>query len=279
MSSERHLVYVGTAAPAHEKRLDAFYWRVIGTTLSFVVFGVGAVLLGSLVFPLLHLVYGRGIEHRGKVRATLRRAMRFFVRFMRGVGVLDYEFRGVERLGRPGQLIIANHPSLIDVVFLLGFAGESSCVVKRALFTSVLTRGAVSAAGYISNDPTPDMIEGASAALERGESVIMFPEGTRTRPGEPLCFHRGAANIALRAARVVTPVYIRCRPTTLTKAEPWYRIPSRRVQLTLEVGKDIDPALMRASGPRPMASRAFNELLQTHFESELGRMEGREIAD
>jgi 1-acyl-sn-glycerol-3-phosphate acyltransferase len=42
----------------------------------------------------------------------------------------------------------------------------------------------------------------------------MFPEGTRSRPGQPLVFQRGAANVAVRAARVATPVYIHCDPAT-----------------------------------------------------------------
>ncbi len=53
---------------------------------------------------------------------------------MSGVGVLSYEFHGAERLGRPGQIILANHPSLIDVVFLIGFTPQATCIVKEALF-------------------------------------------------------------------------------------------------------------------------------------------------
>ena len=72
---------------------------------------------------------------------------------MRGVGVLTYEFEGAERLGRPGQIIVANHPSLIDVVFLLGFTPQATCIVKEALFQNPFTRWPVAAAGFVSNSP------------------------------------------------------------------------------------------------------------------------------
>ena len=113
------------------------------------------------------------------------------------------------------------------------------------------------------------MIEQASEALREGQSVIIFPEGTRTTPGQALQFQRGAASIAVRAAAVVTPVFIRCEPTTLAKNMPWYRIPPRRVRIQL-------PGRCRTSirqpfrgAPAPLASRAFNEHLLKVFESEL----------
>jgi len=82
-------------------------------------------------------------------------------------------------------------------------------------------------------------------------------------------FYRGAANIAVKAAVVVTPVFVRCDPTTLAKNMPWYRIPPRRVRFTFRVGTDIDLQGFR-SAPPPLASRAFNERLLQVFEAELG---------
>ena len=112
------------------------------------------------------------------------------------------------------------------------------------------------------------MIEQASQALREGQSVIIFPEGTRTTPVQALQFQRGAASIAVRAATVVTPVFVRCEPTTLTKHMPWYRIPPRRVRISFRVGEDIDPRPFRAA-PAPLASRAFNEHLLKVFEAGL----------
>jgi 1-acyl-sn-glycerol-3-phosphate acyltransferase len=131
-----------------------------------------------------------------------------------------------------------------------------------------LTRWAVALSEYITNESAAAMIEGGVKALREGETLVMFPEGTRTKPHQRCIFHRGAANIALRAARVVTPVYIRCEPTTLTKGEPWYHIPRRRIRMTLIVGEDLDLEPHRR-GPMPVASRTFNQYLQTHFDTEL----------
>jgi 1-acyl-sn-glycerol-3-phosphate acyltransferase len=113
------------------------------------------------------------------------------------------------------------------------------------------------------------MIETAAQALSEGQSLIVFPEGTRTRPGQPLTFHRGASYLAIRAAKTLTPVYIRCVPTTLTKAEPWYHIPPRPIRFTLQVGDDFDLAPYQVMRSVPMASRALNEHLRAQFQREL----------
>jgi 1-acyl-sn-glycerol-3-phosphate acyltransferase len=124
---------------------------------------------------------------------------------------------------------------------------------------------------YITNGSTAAMMEGGIKALSEGETVIVFPEGTRTKPQQRCIFHRGAANLALRAARIVTPVYISVVPTTLTKGEPWYRIPPRRFHMTFIAGEDFDLEEHRRSGSIPLASRVFNEQLQIHFDTELAR--------
>ena len=100
--------------------------------------------------------------------------------------------------------------------------------------------------------------------------------GTRTQPGQAPAFHRGAAAIALRGAKIVTPVIIKVSPTTLTKAEPWYRIPHRRVHFSFRVGADIDPQTFAAQGPAPQASRKLNDYLHDYFIKELAADERSE---
>ncbi len=246
------------------KRRDQYWLRLPATGLCFLVFGLGTFVLGILVLPVIRLLSLERMRGHRVARAVVGGGLRCFVAFMRGVGVLRYEFSGRERLGRPGQLIVANHPTLIDVAFLLGFSPTTSCIVKAGHLRNVITRGAVIAAGYIPNAPTEDMIYAAEAALNAGETLLMFPEGTRTVPGQPLNMQRGAANVALRAARVLTPVFITCDPPTLSKNLPWYRIPPRRPKFTLRVGDDIDLAAYRGS-PVPIASRRLHADLEALF--------------
>jgi 1-acyl-sn-glycerol-3-phosphate acyltransferase len=260
---------LAAAAPDRaERRQDWWLWRLFVTGFSFFLFGVGAFVVGALLLPVVKLIPASREVKRRRARAVMSAALRFFIGVMRWGGGLTYEFHGRERLSRPGQMIVANHPSLIDVVFLLAFVPTAGCVVKQGLWRNPLTRWAVTMVEFIPNDQAASMIEGAARALSEKQTLIFFPEGTRTRPRQPMVFHRGAANVALRAAAVVTPVYIRCQPTTLTKAEPWYRIPPRRPHFSLHVGEDLDLSRYRHA-PLPSASRSFNDDLHRHFQQEL----------
>ncbi|MEB0040221.1 MULTISPECIES: 1-acyl-sn-glycerol-3-phosphate acyltransferase [unclassified Pseudomonas] len=251
------------------KSRDAYYWRLLATAVSFTLFGVGGLCLRLLIFPVLSCLPGSASNHRQRARRTVSQLFWLFIRFMARTGVLTYDVQGAERLGRPGQIIIANHPSLIDVVFLIGLVRDANCVVKQSLFQNPFTRGPVRSTDYISNDGSMDMLDAAAAALHSGQTLIIFPEGTRTQPGQPPAFHRGGAAIALRGAKLVTPVVIRVNPSTLTKAEPWYRIPQRRFHFSLKVGADIDPQAFAVLGPAPVASRKLNDYLHQYFIKEL----------
>jgi 1-acyl-sn-glycerol-3-phosphate acyltransferase len=245
-------------------RGDRYWLRLPATGLCFVVFGIAALLLGMLVLPLVRLLARSPERARWRARAVIAASMRAFIYFMRVTGVLSYSFAGRASLGRQGQLIIANHPTLIDVLFLIGFVPQASCIVKSGLFANVFTRAAVKAADYIPNSPTDEMLQRAGRSLLDGQTLIIFPEGTRTVPGQSLQLQRGAANIALRGASALTPVYIDCEPPTLSKNQPWYRIPARRARFTLRVGDDIALDAYRPT-PLPRGSRQLNAHLAALF--------------
>jgi 1-acyl-sn-glycerol-3-phosphate acyltransferase len=259
-------------------RQDFFIWRWFGTGLSFALFGLVGIVLGAIAWPLSRLFLVPRKLRRTLGRRLVQACFRGFIGIMRGLGVLSYEFIGRERLGRPGQLIIANHPSLIDVVFLIGFTPAAACVVKSALWRNPFTAGIVRSAGYIRNWPTDAMIEGASAALRAGQALIMFPEGTRTTPGQPLQFHRGAASVAVRAATVLTPVLITVNPTTLTRGSAWYRIPARRPHFRLVVAPDVELRGYQGESSAPMAGRHLNEALLGQYREALAALPDARVA-
>jgi len=252
---------------------QTYLWRILVTGACFVLFGIGGLILGLLVLPALLLVPGGDARRRVRIRRLVQRSFRGFVAVMSGLRGLAYEFDGQERLGRPGQLVIANHPTLIDVVFIVAFTPAPACVVKAALFANRFTRRVVQAAGYISNAPTDRMIEASIEALRAGECLVMFPEGTRTRPGEPLQFQRGTASVAVRGAGVLTPVYIGVDQPFLHKSQAWYQVPPRRPRISIRVGEDIDLRPYRQI-PAPRASRQLNAWLLEHYEQELARPGG-----
>jgi 1-acyl-sn-glycerol-3-phosphate acyltransferase len=244
----------------------ARWWRVFGTGVSFVAVGAG----GVLVFPVLNILI-----HKRQLRSMLARhvisvSFRCIVGLMRIMGVFHYEITGIERLKRNGLLILANHPTLIDIVFLMAFVKRADCIVKSGLWRNPFTHSTVRAAAYVRNDDhSVQLIEDCVAAIRRGGNLIIFPEGTRTPSDGSLVLKRGAANIAVRGSCNITPVLIRCTPPMLAKGEKWWRLPHRPSHFTIAVKQDIDvqPFIARA-GSEVLAVRHLTDYLQDYFTKE-----------
>jgi len=242
-------------------------WRLFGTGLSFACFGLGGVLLSLSLFPLIRLTSPDPDTTRRRIQRAMHYTFRLFVLEMSVLGVMSYEVQGRERLRRGGTLVVANHPSLIDVVLLIALMPEADCIVKQALWRNPFLRWPVAWADYTPNgDSAEQLVESAAAKLRAGRSLVVFPEGTRSRPGQPLAMQRGAARIALAAGAEVLPVTIVCEPPMLGKHQPWYRVPPRRGHWRMLVGEPLRAADFAPAGvPEALAARRLTEHFRNYF--------------
>lgn len=243
-------------------------WRLFATGLSFVLFGLGGVLIPPVATLWIRLTSANPAERQRRARWLIHRTFRLYVHMMRALGVLRWTVKGEELLQRPGLLVLANHPCLIDVVFLIAFIPNPDCIVKGRLLANPAMGGFLRLTGFLMNDGGAELIEGARASLAAGSALIIFPEGTRTVPGEPLRFQRGAANVALRTLTAVTPVTILCQPITLSKKHRWYHIPPQKLHISLLVGADIAVTGYDQEHPA-VAARQLTQDLQDYFTEEL----------
>ncbi len=242
-----------------------YLWRLAGTGFSFFLFGTVGVLFWGMLFPLVEHFLGEGIEKKLRSRALMNRIFHVYMDFMRAIGILSYEVHGGERLNAPGRLVIANHPCLLDVVFLISQIRNATCIVKPALAANPFLRIPIRAMGYIYAEEPEALLQRCAEELREGGSLIVFPEGTRTTPGQPIKFQRGAAAIALQSGAKILPVTLGCSPTTLTKREKWYHIPETKFILSLRVGDDIDLSTMEEDASRSLATRNITRQLEKHF--------------
>ncbi len=247
-----------------------YAWRLLATGFGFLLFGVGGVLLSIVLYLLSHLVPISGKRKLNLIRGSISQTLSIYLLFLRLCGLLTYEIHGRERIKSGGQLIIANHPSLLDVAFLLSLFKRSDCVVKASLWRTPLTRAPVSTAKYIRND-SKQLLQDCVQSLCSGNSLIIFPEGTRTPPGTPLKFHRGVANVALLAETDITPVTISCEPATLLRNQKWYQIPRRPPHYTIRILSDIaiEPYLA-VEAMQSQKARRLNRDLMDFFTARIG---------
>ena len=241
------------------------YRRFAATLFGFVLFGVFGVLFKLALLPYTLKSTRNDIPRQLQARRLIGRVWKWFVGYLVWSGVLRVRFNGLEKLGKPGQLILCNHPSLLDVVLLISHVPEINCIVKKDLLRNPAMKSQILSAGYIPNDESLEMMEEVDAVLKSGQSLLIFPEGTRTGWDGQIRLHRGAVSIGLRSADIITPVCIKMNPPNFKKGQPWYKIPPRTIHYEITAGSDIDPRDWLAEKPLPIAARRLNTYLQDYF--------------
>lgn len=242
----------------------SYLWRLVMTAVCFTLFSVGALFL-SLWFHLLLLIQRDKDRRRELARGTVARSFRCFLRFCSLVGVYDYRIIGAELLQQDrGCLIVANHPSLIDYVMIASVMPQTDCLVKAGLRENLFFRGVVRAADYLVNSESGTLLPDSQRRLARGDTILIFPEGTRTRYGEALKLQRGAANIAVRAGCDLRVVHVSCTQRMLDKQSRWYHIPPVKPVFTVRVQARIDSRDFSEANEeaQPLAARRLTRHLQ-----------------
>ncbi len=221
------------------KQKGNYCWRVAATGFSFASFGLGGMAIATVIAPVLNATTSDSEKRQQRAQNVIKYSFKGFTEMMVKLGIMTYSVEGLEKLQNSRQeLVIANHPSLIDVVVLIGMMQQANCVVKQSLWSNPFTKGPVQSAGYILNAGSQQFVEDCVTRLKENNaaSLLIFPEGTRTEKGMTLNeFQRGAANIAIRANVPIRPVIITCTPSTLTKNEKWYHVPSRPFHIEVKV--------------------------------------------
>jgi 1-acyl-sn-glycerol-3-phosphate acyltransferase len=248
------------------------YWRVIATGSAFILFGFGGIILSLFIFPVIRLAYhGNEKKRRASTRRIVHKTFKMFISYMQILGIMKLEVVNSDLLNNcVGNIIIANHPSLIDVVVLISIIENADCVVKADLWKNPFLRGVVANLGYINNEADPEkFMQDCQKTFADGNNLIVFPEGTRTTDGQKMKFKRGPANIALRTKTDVTPVLLFVTPTTLSKELAWYQVPKTRFTVKLVVKPEISVQKYLETGAISNSVRELTRDLIEYYNKEL----------
>jgi 1-acyl-sn-glycerol-3-phosphate acyltransferase len=248
-----------------------YLWRLAATGLAFVVMGVGGIVLALGIVPLATLATrDRRIRAR-RAQRIIRDSFRLYLLMLRGLGVIRLEVVGAENLATcQGHLIVANHPTLLDVVLIMALVPNAQCVVKHQLWRNPFLGPIVRTAGYIRNDGNAETFIGACrGALAAGGNLIIFPEGTRSVPGQRLRFQRGFAHIATLTGANLQLIAITCRPITLVKGQPWYIIPDHPPTFRVEIDQRLEMTPFLAAGARALGVRKLVSHLESYYGGKL----------
>ncbi len=134
-----------------------------------------------------------------------------------------------------------NHSSALDIpVLFKALPSNFRWIAKKELFRIPVFGPAMRAAGYIAIDRSNrraamHSLEVASSRIKAGASVVIFPEGTRSKDGRLGQFKSGGFLLALKAEQPIVPVFIKGSYDILPASSIWLR-PGK---ISVYIGKPI----------------------------------------
>ena len=190
-----------------------------------------------------------------------------------GWGVLLYVRRflpvdayGLEKLEQGGPYVLCpNHFSVADTITFLGVLPSFAFVVRKDVFFMPFIGLQLWLSGYvraIESDGGKSVLEGCLKWLQRGVSVLMFPEGTRSADGKVHRFRQGPFLIAKQAGVPVVPIAIMGTREIIPKGRSSYQLRRKGQRVIVKV---LDPFMV--DDTRVAAQRARAAVQQAVWDS------------
>lgn len=217
------------------RRLARCYF-VTAYYLSWFVFALVA--LGLNFVCLFLRPFARTPARTRRVRGWIRRLFDLWVRWFHATGVVKVRFLGFDAPLPGGTVYIANHPTLIDATVLLARLPDAVCIFKPALMRNPAIGTAAIMADYVAGHSGLDLVREVADKLIAGQSLLIFPEGTRTSAGTALGpLKSGFALMASRARAPVRLVVIRASRGLVPRGRAWW-LPPEVLPAELELRLD-----------------------------------------
>ncbi|MDR1396588.1 MAG: 1-acyl-sn-glycerol-3-phosphate acyltransferase [Desulfarculales bacterium] len=174
---------------------------------------------------------------------------------------------GREKL-TPGQpyVFACNHSSALDIpVLFRALPSNFRWIAKKELFRIPLFGQSLRAAGYVPMDrsnrrASMQSLADASARIKAGASVVIFPEGTRSRDGRLGEFKSGGFLLALTARQPVVPALI----LGANKILPPKLVFIRPGRIEVRIGRPIPLDDMNLKQRDRLAGQVREEIIKLH---------------
>lgn len=214
------------------------------------------------------LVFGSGailtswIPPRGALYLKWARGWARAVLVLSGIPVRVEVSQLTEKL--PEAIFMPNHGSAIDILVLfLATHHEVRFLAKRSLFRIPFLGWSMGLAGFIPvdrdrKDRAREVFEELSVKLKQGLSLVVFPEGTRSRTGELGAFKKSGFLLALKTGMPIVPIGISGARNVLGARG----ILLRPGVVSVRVGEPILTAGLGVSHRRELMRRVRQEILR-----------------
>lgn len=195
------------------------------------------------ILVIVHLVFAKKPDFHRYARCWAKKLLR--------IARIQIKIEGIENIN-PNEtyIFVANHSSLFDIpVLQASIPNDFRIIYKKELEKVPIFGYGLKKSPYIGivrEDPRQSMqsVEQAILTIQNGASVLVFPEGTRTKDGNLGEPHRGAFRLATRSEKPIVPIAIKgtyeilsngisgIKPRTvrLKIGQPIHKMPQNRVE-------------------------------------------------
>ena len=244
--------------------------RLIYTIVTLFVFFVFALLIFT-PFTLVYMILGPNTEKkRYRFHRIIAGFMRIALKLLPGVK-FHLENKYGENFEKPA-VIIANHQSHLDLLCTIMLHPKvvlltTDWVWKNPIYGIVIRY----AEYYPVSDGYDKNLERLQSLVQRGYSVVVFPEGTRSETGEILRFHKGAFSLAQALNLDILPVFIHGASHVMPKKD----IVLREGQLTVKIERRMKVEEVLSMDSRALTSQCHKYYIQ-HFAELRNQLENTE---
>lgn len=174
--------------------------------------GVAVALPLMLVVALAAIPLGDRLSGRRRLGYEFGRLIMQVCWRITGIRIRETARERIEPL-RP-RVYMTNHTSLLDMPAILALLpGQNTTLIKKEAFRVPLVGSAFRAVGFVPVDRTNPSaarrsLERAVDAIREGHSLVIAPEGTRSRDGKVGPFKTGGFRIAVAAGAPIAPITV-----------------------------------------------------------------------
>lgn len=244
--------------------------KALRTAYTLTVFSVSL----SLLFTPAIWVYSHIGPLNDKKRRQVRRLMHHVARFVmihHGIPGVRFE-RSVDdcdNLKKP-SVMICNHLSALDMLCKLCITPNIVFLTKDWVRDNLFFGFIVRTAGYpSSSEGIEAIIPELKEEMRQGNTIVIYPEGTRSKEGDIERYHQGAFLIAERLGAPITPAVIYGTNRVIRKDSLWVN----KGVIELKIGEQVSPEELQWIGSPLQQASEMRKRSRAAYEALANRIE------
>lgn len=181
-----------------------FLIRGFVVLLEMIIFAIGGMIIGMIIIPLVGFFHS-GVKKRKVCSDVVRNVWIFFVKLLEKFGTIKLDVEG-DFSNISQKVVVASHPCLLDIVFLISLIPNCVCLAKKAVLKNPCMHHIVKNIYIINDVELEEFLMETDKAIKDGFNIVIFPTGTRFLPNENVKIHKGAAQIAINSNVDIVPI-------------------------------------------------------------------------